>query len=213
MTHPAGTAAPAAAPERYTLRIPDSWWHLELGSSSLDVTIRRLIEAQAYGNEAVGREELDALVRTTRKIAREAAARGALQAAGMVQFTDSGSSLSATTVVLRVNTPEDSSADLAELMIPVAMKNANNPLGRGTEANTAAVIDLPGVGPAGRVTVIEDLDYSGRGTVRTAIMHTVVPLPNTRDFLVISSATPNLSLLTEFFDVFDAISGTLRFPS
>lgn len=51
----------------------------------------------------------------------------------------------------------------------------------------------------------------GRGTVRTALMHTVVPVPNSRDFLVVSSSTPNLSLVDAFFDVFDAISGTVRF--
>jgi hypothetical protein len=82
---------------------------------------------------------------------------------------------------------------------------------RGTPANRAEVIELPEVGPVGRVTQIEDVDYWGRGTVRTALMHTVVPVPHSRDFLVVSSSTPNIGLTDAFFDVFDAISGTVRF--
>jgi hypothetical protein len=42
-------------------------------------------------------------------------------------------------------------------------------------------------------------------------MHTVVPVPHSRDFLVVSSSTPNIGLTDAFFDVFDAISGTVRF--
>ncbi|MCX4585350.1 hypothetical protein [Streptomyces sp. NBC_01481] len=210
MTQTAGTAPPAAAPRHFTIRYPDSWWKLDLDPGTRDAAIRRAVQAQAEGFQ-VERTMLDTMIRSARKTAREAHARGAVQAAGMIQFTDNAEALTATTIVMRVVTPEDHSSDLSELILPVALKNAKNPLGKGTSANTAEVIELPGIGSVGRVTHIEDVDYLGRGTVRTALMHTVVPVPNSRDFLVVSSSTPNLSLVDAFFDVFDAISGTVRF--
>jgi hypothetical protein len=210
MTYPT-TSKPPDAPEQYTLRFPNSWWHLDLDPGTRDASIRRRIEAQSEGRESISREQVDSLVSSTRKIAREAYAQGALQAAGMFQFLDDGSSLIATTVVLRVQAPEESSTDLSELLLPVAMKNAGNPLGRGTPANSVDVIELPEIGSVGRVTAIEDVDFQGKATVRNAMMHTIVPVPHSRDFLVISSTTPNLALVDEFFEVFDAISGTLRF--
>ncbi|MER6996814.1 hypothetical protein [Streptomyces sp. NPDC000410] len=210
MTQTAATAPPAAAPRHFTIRYPDSWWKLDLNSRTRDADIRRGIQAQAEGLQ-VERTMVDTMIRSARKSAREAHARGAVQAAGMMEYTDSAEVLTATTIVMRVLTPEDHSSDLSELMVPVALKNARNPLGKGTAANTAEVIELPGIGSAGRVTQIEDIDFWGRGTVRTALMHTVVPVPHSRDFLVVSSFTPNLSLVDAFFDVFDAISGTLRF--
>ncbi|MFI1105251.1 hypothetical protein [Streptomyces melanogenes] len=210
MTQTVDARESTTAPQRFTLSYPKSWWTLDLDSNTRDAAIRRKIEAQAPG-EGVDRELLDSLVRATRKTAREAHAQGALQVAGMIQFIDSGAVLSATTLVMRVTPPEDSSTDLAELLIPVALKNAENPMGRGTRANRVEMVELPEVGSAGRATSIEDIDYWGRGTVRTAAMHTVVPVPHSRDFLVVSCLTPNLSLVETFFDLFDAISGTLRF--
>ncbi|MEV7524606.1 hypothetical protein [Streptomyces sp. NPDC091371] len=210
MTQPL-TDRPPGAPGHFSLEFPQSWWHLDLDPRTRDNAIRRRIEEQTQGQDYVSADDVDAMVRTTRSVAREAYGQGALRAAGMFRFLDDGSTLMAATVVLRVRAPEDGSADMAELLMPVALKNARNPLGRGTPANSVEMIELPEAGPAGRVTAIEDVDYFGRGHVRTALMHTIAAVPNSRDFLVISSTTPNLSLVTEFFEVFDAISSTLRF--
>jgi hypothetical protein len=153
------------------------------------------------------------MVRAARKTAREARALGALQLAGMFEVMEDGSPLIATTMVLRVIPPEDASPKLSEMMISYALRNARNPLGRNTSGNQAEIIDLPHAGAAGRATSIEDVDFYGRGKVRMAIMQTVVPVPVSGDFLIIASATPNLNLMDEFFDVFDAIGGTLTFEA
>ncbi|MFF1685690.1 MULTISPECIES: hypothetical protein [unclassified Streptomyces] len=200
-----------AAPRQFTLSYPQTWWKLDLDAQTRDANIRRVVEAQVQGDDNIDRELLDSLIRSTRTTAREAHAQGALQVAGMIQFTDAGAVLSATTLVMRVTPPEDSSTDLGELLIPVALKNADNPMGRGTRANRVEMIQIDEIGPAGRATSIEDIDYWGRGTVRTATMNTIVPVPHSRDFLVVSSLTPNLSLTEAFFDLFDAVAGTLRF--
>ncbi|MEV0117331.1 hypothetical protein AB0H77_29525 [Streptomyces sp. NPDC050844] len=210
MTETAVAAARATPPRHFTLRYPDSWWKLDLDTRTRDAAIRRAIADQVKG-ATVDRAKLEAAVRGARKSAREAHARGALQVAGMLMFTDGGESLSAMTVVTRVTVPPEESMDLAALMLPVALQNASNPLGKGTAANTSEIITIPELGSAGRVTQIEDIDYYDRATVRTALMHTVVPVPHSRELLVVSCTTPNLSLVDSFFDVFDAISSTLRF--
>ncbi|MEV7236291.1 hypothetical protein AB0N06_20535 [Streptomyces sp. NPDC051020] len=205
-------AAPTAVPGHFTINIPDPWWTLDLDPSTRDASIGRRVREQARGHD-VDRELLDRLVRHGRKVAREAHGQGALRAAGMVAFLPDRSSIMATTVVLRVMPPEDGPADLAELLAPVALENDKIALGRGTEANRVETRELPELGTVGRVTRIEDVGFAGGSVVRMATMHTVIPVPGSRGSLVVSSATPNLSLTTAFFDVFDAIAGSVRFVS
>ncbi|MFE6178857.1 hypothetical protein [Streptomyces sp. NPDC056464] len=210
------TAEPAAVPGRYFLRFPGSWWNLDLDPSTRDAAIRRrLLEGlePSRPGQPLDREtaELaDALVRSARKAARQAHARGALQLAGIFELFD-GAPLIASTMVFRVSPPKDTEAALCDLLVAYAVRNAGLPHGRGTRANGAEFIELPLAGPAGRVTSVEDVDFYGRGWVRMAIMQTVVPIPGTRDFLVVASTTPNLTLRDEFFTVFDAIAETLFF--
>lgn len=221
MTH-ADAPPREGPPSRYALRFPSSWWHLDLDPHTRDAAIRRRVEASVAEARAAGtpgesgapetdREQVDALVRMARRTAREAHAQGALQAAGLFQFLSDGSTLSATTVVARTTAPEGASTDLTELLVPVALRNAKNPLGRDAAASSTEIVTLSHAGSAGRVTAVEDIDYYGRATVRTAVRHTVVPVPESRDFLVISSSTPNLGLMNEFFEVFDVISDSLAF--
>lgn len=201
---------PEGAPARYTLKFPSSWTHFDLDPSTRDVSIRRRIQEQAKGHQ-VEREQVDALIREVRKAAREAYAQGALQVAGMIAFLDDGSSLNATTMVLRTRIPEGETTDLVEMMLSAGLQNNRTSVGRGTDANRVEIIELPDVGSAGRMTSVEDFDYFGRATVRTAVHQTVFPVPGSRDLLVLASTTPNINLLEDFFKVFDAIAETFRF--
>ncbi|MFF8373611.1 hypothetical protein ACF05W_33030 [Streptomyces lydicus] len=81
MTQPV-TERPEGAPAGYTLRFPDSWWQLDLDPSTRDASIRRRIEDQVKQAPQLSREQVDALIRTTRRTAREAHAQGALRASG-----------------------------------------------------------------------------------------------------------------------------------
>lgn len=201
---------PAGAPGRYSLNFPSSWEHLDLDPNTRDASIRRRIEAEAAGLD-VPREQKDTLIRDTRRWAREAYAQGALQIAGLVRFLADNSTLNATTLVLRTRIPEGESTDLVEIMTSAGLQNHRTSVGRGTDANTVEVVDLPEVGSAGRMTSVEDLDYFGKATVRTAVHQIVIPVPSSRDLMVLGSSTPNISMLEDFFKVFDAIAGTFRF--
>jgi hypothetical protein len=211
--HMTDTAAerPAGSPTGYRINFPKSWWHFDLDPSTRDASIRRRVEKVAAGRDDIDREQLDSLVRELRRTTREAHARGALQAAGMLAFLTDGSTMTATTVVLRTEIPEGEPADLYPLMVSAGVHNNRASVGRGTGANTVEIMEVPELGSVGRMTSVEDVDYAGRATVRTGMHHVVVPVPGSRTLLIISSSTPNITMLDEFFEVFDAIAGTFRF--
>ncbi|MET7503092.1 hypothetical protein [Streptomyces microflavus] len=208
------TAAPrpASVPVRYLLGFPETWWNLDLDPSTRDGSIRRRVLAGLEGSGA-GPAVVDRMVRTARKSAREAHVRGALQLAGTFEVLEGGTTLIATTMVLRLAPPPDVVPDLSQLMLSYAVNNARNPLARksGGKGHRTDVIELPHAGTAGRVTYLEDVDFYGKGWARMAIMQTIVPVPETDEFIVIASTTPSLGLMDEFFGVFDAISNTFRF--
>jgi hypothetical protein len=195
----------------YSLRFPASWWNLVLDPNTRDGAIKRRILA-GVDLRTADRSTVDALIRTARKAARDAYALGALQLAGMFELTDTGL-LIATTAVHRLILPPETALDLSELMVSYAVRNAGLPLSRSSPPSRTEIIDLPGVGPAGRAIYLEDVDLFGKGWSRTAIMVTLVPVPESNDLLVIASTTPNISLAEAFYDVFDAIGSTLRFAT
>lgn len=212
MTQPV-TERSGAAPAGYTLRFPDSWWHLDLDPSTRDVSIRRRIESEVKKVPQLSREQVDELVRSTRRTAREAHARGALRASGMLRILRAGSGplvLSATTVVLRMSVPDDQSEDLADLVVAAGMQLGTEAEGSGLPPGEVELVELPQIGPVGRITKIEEVDY--RGTpVATAMRHTLIPVPGSRDYLVLASSTPNVDLADQFYEVFDAIAESFRF--
>ncbi|MEU6843525.1 hypothetical protein ABZ930_16785 [Streptomyces sp. NPDC046716] len=212
MTEPV-TERPDAAPAGYTLRFPDSWWQLDLDPNTRDASIRRRVESQLEKGPRLTREQVDGLIRSTRRIARDAYAKGALRAAGMLRILPAGSGplvLSATTVVLRISVPEDQAEDLADLVVAAGLQLGTDAEGTGLPPGEVELVELPGVGPAGRITRIEEVEH--RGTrVPTAVRHTLVPVPNSQDYLVLACSTPNVDLAEQFHDVFDAIAESLRF--
>ncbi|MFI1397989.1 hypothetical protein [Streptomyces sp. NPDC020681] len=207
-----GPAPALRIPANYGLRLPESWWNLDLDPSTRDGSIRRrIMEDVGEDIPADAREGLDSLIRAARRSAREAHARGALQFAGMFDLMEDGSVLIGNVMVLRFDLPEDAPADLTELMLAYAVRGARNPIGKGTRARQSEIIELPHAGPAGRATSVEDIDFYGRGRARVAIMQTIVPVPGTGSILVVAGTTPNLTLVDPFFDMFDAIASTLKF--
>lgn len=213
MTHPV-TEQPEGAPAGYKLRFPDSWWHLDLDPGTRDASIRRRIESQVKKAPQLSREQVDELIRSTRRTAREAHAQGALRASGMLRILPAGSGplvLSATTVVLRISVPEDQAEALADLVVAAGMQLGTEAEGTGLSPGEVELVELPQVGAAGRITRIEDVDYKGR-PVPTAVRHTLmIPVPNSRDYLVLVSSTPNVDLADQFYEVFDAIAESFRF--
>jgi hypothetical protein len=212
MTHPVAER-PAGAPAGYRLRFPASWWHLDLDPNTRDASIRRKIEAQVKSAPQLSREQVDDLIRSTRRTAREAHAQGALQASGMLRILHRGNVplvLSATTIVLRVSVPEEQSEDLADLVIAAGMQVGADAEGTGLPPGEVELLELPQVGAVGRITRIEDVELKGK-QIPTAMRHTLIPVPNSRDYLVLASSTTNVNLAEQFYEVFDAIAESFHF--
>ncbi|MDI3422324.1 hypothetical protein [Streptomyces luteolus] len=213
MTQPV-TERPPGAPARYRLRLPASWWHLDLDPNTRDASIRRRVEAQVRHVPQLTREQVDELIRNTRRTAREAYAKGALQAAGMLRILGTGSSgplvLSATSLVLRISVPEEQADDLAELVVAAGIQLSKDAEGTGLPPGEVELVEFAGVGGAGRITRIEELEHKGR-RIPTAVHHVLMPVPNSQEYLVLSSSTPNVHLADQFYDVFDAIAESFRF--
>ncbi|MDQ8703441.1 hypothetical protein RCO28_13225 [Streptomyces sp. LHD-70] len=201
---------PPDAPARYTLKYPSTWSHLDLDPHTRDAAIRRRVEEQAKGAGAEP-EQVDRLIRQTRKSAREAYAQGALQVGCLIAFLPDASTLNASAMVLRTRIPDDEPTDLAEIMLAAGVQNNRKSVGRGSGLNRVEIMELPEVGPVGRMTSLEDFDYFGQATIRTAVHQVVIPVPSSRDLMVLASTTPNISLAEKFFEVFDAIASTFRF--
>ncbi|WP_240979867.1 hypothetical protein [Streptomyces sp. HNM0574] len=214
MTQPV-TERSGTTPVGYGLRFPDSWWHLDLDPATRDASIRRQIESQAEGAPQLPREQLDSLIRTTRQTAREAYGQGALQASGMLRILKAGTAplvLSATAVVLRMTVPEGESEDLADLVVGAGMQVATAAEGTGLPPGEVELLELPGVGAVGRITRVEDVDIKGN-RVPTAMRHTLIPVPHSRDYLLLACSTPNVDLAEQFYEVFDAIAASFRFDA
>ncbi|MEW2400956.1 hypothetical protein [Streptomyces sp. NPDC046862] len=212
MTQPV-TERPEGAPSGYKLLFPTSWWHLDLDPSTRDASIRRKVEAEVKNGPQLSREQVDDLIRSTRRTARDAHAQGALQASGMLRIINGGNGplvLSATTVLLRVSVPEGESEDLADMVVAAGIQVGTEAEGTGLPPGEVELLDLPLVGAVGRITRIEDVDIKGR-RVPTAMRHTLIPVPNSRDYLVLASSTPNVNLAEQFYEVFDAIAESFRF--
>jgi hypothetical protein len=203
---------PSGAPARYTLKYPARWAHLDLDPNTRDASIRRRIEEQAErAGPEVSREQVDSLIREVRKSAREAYAQGALQVGYLLVFLPDGSTLNATAMVLRTRIPEGEPNDLAQMMLAGGVRNNRTTVGRGSELHRVEIMELPEVGSVGRMTSVEDFDYSGQATVRSAVHQVLIPVPSSRDLMVLASTTPNLPLAEKFFEVFDAIAESFRF--
>ncbi|MFH8567782.1 hypothetical protein [Streptomyces sp. NPDC017993] len=212
MTQPV-TERPAGAPAGYKLRFPGTWWHLDLDPNTRDASIRRKIESQVKSAPQLSREQVDDLIRSTRRTARDAHAQGALQASGMLRILSAGNGplvLSATALVLRVSVPEEQSEDLADLVVAAGLQVGADSEGSGLPPGEVELVDLPLVGSVGRITRIEEVELKGQRTP-TAMRHTLIPVPNSRDYLVLACSTPNVHLAEQFYEVFDAIAASFHF--
>lgn len=194
---------------RFSIAYPNSWWRVDLHPAVRDAEIRkRLLDGMTDRDQARYADDIRDAVRAARKWAAACYEQGALQFFGFFDVID-GISLTALTMVLRYVVPDDEELDLADLMVGFAVHNAGVPLGKGTAANRTELLDLPNAGPAGRFTSIHEVDFEGLETTRFSVMNTIVPLPGTREMLIVTSLTPNVDFADQFLVLFEQIADTL----
>ncbi|AXI77405.1 hypothetical protein [Peterkaempfera bronchialis] len=194
--------------DRFLLDVPDSWAQLDLTGSAL---AEARTTALALARDAREQARINDLFRQAREVSRAARRRGALFAAGTATQYDDGLFMGYA-MVFAVTAPPG-----RELTLPVLAAQLSPPAGaqgsaKQPQGRTVSAVELPGIGQVARITGIEDAPLTADIVVRMVTMHTVVPIPGSpRDYLVVTCASPNLPLADEVYELFDAISGTLRF--
>ncbi len=146
-----------------------------------------------------------------RTAASDAAAGGALFCGVMAEAVE-GAGLSASVTVSVLPAPDgDQTVGVtpAAVMATLSEKAARSPDDTWT---TVTFVDLPHVGQAARSYGVEDVNLPDRaGWIRTTMMQTFIPIPQSDRVALISCSSPNLVLVDALHDLFDAVTSTFRF--
>ncbi|GLY04411.1 hypothetical protein [Actinoplanes sp. NBRC 101535] len=194
----------------FTITVPDSWFEVELHPDARNAAIGKLVEDRIRDVPQLY-EHRTALAKVLRETSRRAYDSGA-RFCGTLVTVVGDAIMSATVTVTIVNAPDQQgAADAIAPHLTARPRRGADSLWREVES-----AELPGVGPVPRTRGVDDVTLpDGSGWIRSLIMQTFVPFPGTDPDRValITGSSPVLALETEFFDVFDAVTGTFRFTS
>jgi hypothetical protein len=195
---PGGTGT--VVPTGFTIRLPENWYDLSVVDEADENEIARRVweRCQAAGLDEQRTGQFTATVRRSVRQARES---GAVHAGGTFELYEDGL-LVAAIVVAKVTPPANGDVIAALL----AVGDTAAPSGTWYRVGTA---QIPGIGTVARVHGVQDVTYDGE-TIRTALMQTVLRLPGSSDVLVVSASSPNIAEADELFELFAAITETLR---
>jgi hypothetical protein len=196
---------PVHAPGSFTFEVPDGWLDYDLARQDLS---SRQHELRAAASTPEQRAAVDDAIRQARRLLRTARRQGAAAAAGMIARDDDGGLLMAFVAVFGITVPDGAELSVADIAQQVSRPARAD--GHGDRVVTSAV--LPAVGTVARITGTEIVELTETTSAVMVAMHTIVPVPGQPgSFLVVTGMSPNLPLADALYDVFDAITGTLRF--
>ncbi|SDS66511.1 hypothetical protein [Actinoplanes derwentensis] len=194
----------------FTITVPDSWFEVELHPDARNAAIGKLVDDRLKTVPQLF-EHRAALAKVLRETSRRAYDSGA-RFCGTLVTVVGDAIMSATVTVTIVDAPDQQgSADAIAPHLTARPKRGADSLWREVES-----ADIPGVGLVPRTRGVDDVTLpDGTGWIRSLIMQTFVPFPGDGPDRValITGSSPVLALETEFFDVFDAVTGTFRFTS
>ncbi|MFC8845865.1 MULTISPECIES: hypothetical protein [unclassified Micromonospora] len=193
------------APGSFTFEVPDGWLDYDLAGQDFS---RQQNELRAAATTPEQRSAVDDALRQARRLLRTARQRGAASAAGMIARDDDGGLLMAFVGVFGVTVPDGTHLSVADIAQQVSRPARVDGHGDRTVTSTS----IPGVGVVARITGTEIVELTGTTSAVMVAMHTIVPVPaQPGSYLVVTCMSPNLPLADALHDVFDAITGTLRF--
>jgi hypothetical protein len=200
---------PPREPLGFSLSVPDSWFEIDLRPATRDASIGTLVDTRVSGVPEL-REHRTLITRQLRRQARRAAEGGAVYCACMVEPTDEGPVPASLTVTVApgplAGRGDDASFDA--LLGSLRRKQAVSEDDTWVEVST---VTIPGLGRCARTHGVEDVDLPDQtGSLRVVLMQTFVPVPGRNRVVIVSASSPVLPLAEGWFDVFDAITGTVR---
>jgi hypothetical protein len=203
------SSGPPRDPLGFSIAVPDSWFELDLHVATREASIAALVDDRVSPVPEL-REHRGTITRMLRRQARTAADGGAVYCACMVEPTEDGP-LPASLTVTFVPGPLAVGDDADRFASLVDSLRTKNPKDGDDTWSRVTTVDLPELGPCARQYGVEDVDLpDGAGWLRVVMMQTFVVLPGRNRVVVVSASSPVLPLADAWFDVFDAITGTLR---
>ncbi|MFJ6084340.1 hypothetical protein ACIQI8_23345 [Streptomyces sp. NPDC092369] len=196
------------------IQVPHTWYEFDVHPVSVNRSIRDVVAERVKDRPELADFQAE-LVRTLKKVAREARKRSVVYSGSMCEIVDDepmvASLLVSVTEAVNETTGESSPTGLDTLMgslAPIA------PGRRPTDPwRRVQVVDLPEAGRAVRTEGIEDIEIpDDNRSYRAVMMQTFVPFPvSSPKVAVISASTPQLALVEPMLELFDLITGTFRF--
>lgn len=199
-------------PDGFRLTVPASWWEFDIHPASRDDNIRALVNDRIRAMPELA-EHRQTLTRFLRQMARDAYESGAVYCGCMAQQFDGVPVTAQVTVsVVGARNTEGEVLPTEPELIAASLRE-KTARREGDTWRKVTTVTIPGTGLAARTYGIEDVELpGGTKTVRTVLMQTFVPFPETGDKVaLVSASSPVLDLADSFFDVFDAVTSTFRF--
>jgi hypothetical protein len=199
------TATPAVAEEpaalEFSLRLPEHWFDFSILHLGREHEIAEIVHQRclAAGLDADLTAGLTESARRSVRLARES---GVLHGGGTFEVCEDGP-LTVSVVVSALVPPQNGDILAALVAVEDVLASPSSTWHRTT------TVRLPGPGRAARVHGVQDVTFEG-STMRTAFMHTVVPLPGSEKVLVVTGSSPNLAEVDDVFDLLATITATLE---
>ncbi|MFT4122627.1 MAG: hypothetical protein QM635_02225 [Microbacteriaceae bacterium] len=193
----------------FTVTTPRSWFELELRPDRRDTAIRDLVGARVRETPELWRYRGE-IVRTLRRYARNAWQSGARYAGAFVTPAEDTTVTGCLTVT--AVPPPPGAGDASERVIERLIATSTGPRRSGDEAtwSSVVVVDIPRLGRCPRSYGVEDVRLpDDTGVVRVVTMQTFVRAPD-GGMLLVSASSPDLDLAEELFELFDAVTATIR---
>ncbi|MEU9450818.1 hypothetical protein [Streptomyces sp. NPDC048277] len=190
--------------QTFGIAIPENWMEYDLGGDTL---AERRAEMLRQTPDKPTRDAVNQAFRNARRIMEGARRRGAVYAAGTTTMYEDGL-LMAGLMIFSITPPPGE--DFSAHGLAKQFSASGDRKGEGT-ARTFTTETLPGTGPVGRLVGIEESEITDGVSYKLVVMHTVVPVPDSRRVLIITCFSPNLPVADQLYDLFDAITGTFAF--
>ncbi|QCB23984.1 hypothetical protein E5N77_20935 [Streptomyces sp. SS52] len=200
-------------PVGFSLSVPESWWEFGIRPEGREATVRGLVDERVKETPEIApyRAELSTMLR---KMAKDAYDSGAIYLGCMAENFD-GVPLSATVTVTVLGAKNKQGVALSTDPRAIAENlRTITPRRDGDAWRKVTTVDIPDVGAAARTYGVEDVPVAqgDSRTLRMVLTQTYIPVPGTRDQVVlVSGASPVLDLAEAFHDMFDAVTSTFRF--
>ncbi|QKW06514.1 hypothetical protein HUT18_08965 [Streptomyces sp. NA04227] len=210
---PFGSAAPGDV-IGINIQVPSAWYEFDVHPATVNRSIREAVAERVREKPELAGYQAD-LVRTLKKVAREARKNNVVYSGSMCEIVDSEPMVASVTVsvteAVNETTGERAPTGLDTLM---AVLEPMAPGRRPTDPwRRVSAVDLPEAGAAARTEGIEDLEIPDDDrSYRAVMMQTFVPFPGSSPKVaVISASTPQLALAEPMLQLFGLITNTFRF--